>query len=422
MKYKIIFLLLACVLNLKANNLCSANTQYADILNAINAQSSGNLQQAWQIYECLYNKTNDLEYLKESIMIQAMQNNPIKTLQSIESYLQDGGKNDIEIQKIKLNCYLKLNLNNKALAMAKELESSENSPFIQDVLGLLNLKNNNYKQALKHFQNAYNQTKHQAYLQKVIITLHMLDRQKQAKKLLDSHILSYGCFGELCQYALNVYSNNKDVEKLEIVLISKFRFNASESNALELFNFYIQQKQLEKAANLANSLPQYPQILLNFYTIQNDYANASRQSELIYTANKNPYYLALSQIYKFEALDSKDLGSIKDISKQMQNAINLMQKDKNSYSDEIWGVFLNFVGYVMIDYDIDIKNGIKYVKQALSNAPNDIAYLDSLAWGYLKLKDCANAKSTFAQIPQEKIDSEDTIKIHFQELNNTCKK
>ena len=45
----------------------------------------------------------------------------------------------------------------------------------------------------------------------------------------------------------------------------------------------------------------------------------------------------------------------------------------------------------MIDFDIDVKKGISLVKSALKTSPNNIAYLDSLAWGYYKLNRCKEA-------------------------------
>ena len=47
-----------------------------------------------------------------------------------------------------------------------------------------------------------------------------------------------------------------------------------------------------------------------------------------------------------------------------------------------------------------MKKGIELVELALQNEPNNFYYLDSLAWGYYKLKECKKAwdilKPTFA--------------------------
>ena len=41
---------------------------------------------------------------------------------------------------------------------------------------------------------------------------------------------------------------------------------------------------------------------------------------------------------------------------------------------------------------MDIKKGIKLVKEALLKEPNSPFYLDSLAWGYYKIGKCKEAK------------------------------
>ncbi len=54
-------------------------------------------------------------------------------------------------------------------------------------------------------------------------------------------------------------------------------------------------------------------------------------------------------------------------------------------------VYQNYLGYILIDFDVDInKGGLDFVNKALEKAPpNNLAYIDSLAWGgQYKLKQC----------------------------------
>lgn len=54
-------------------------------------------------------------------------------------------------------------------------------------------------------------------------------------------------------------------------------------------------------------------------------------------------------------------------------------------------VYQNFLGYILIDHDLDYKNGIRLVRLALEKKPDSAYYIDSLAWGYYKLKKCKEA-------------------------------
>ena len=91
---------------------------------------------------------------------------------------------------------------------------------------------------------------------------------------------------------------------------------------------------------------------------------------------------------------------------------------QNSQNAEL-GFLFNFLGYLMIDYELNVKEGVEYVKKALEISPRNPAYLDSLAWGYYKLKDCKNAKETFNLIPQEEIKKEQEL-IEHKALIDKC--
>ena len=64
-----------------------------------------------------------------------------------------------------------------------------------------------------------------------------------------------------------------------------------------------------------------------------------------------------------------------------------------------------------------IQKGISYVQKALEIAPGNIAYLDSLAWGYYKQKHCKRAKEVFAKIPKESLSSDEELLKHAKSLD-----
>ena len=54
-------------------------------------------------------------------------------------------------------------------------------------------------------------------------------------------------------------------------------------------------------------------------------------------------------------------------------------------------IYLNYYGYTLIDKNIDIKKGMKIISDALVQQPDNTYYLDSLAWGHYKEKQCKKA-------------------------------
>ncbi len=86
------------------------------------------------------------------------------------------------------------------------------------------------------------------------------------------------------------------------------------------------------------------------------------------------------------------------------------------------GMYLNYLGYLLIDHDIDVKKGIEYVKEALKIEPDSIYYLDSLAWGYYKLGDCKEAAKVIKRV--ENIDGSDNEEVvkHIEAIEKCNKK
>jgi len=82
--------------------------------------------------------------------------------------------------------------------------------------------------------------------------------------------------------------------------------------------------------------------------------------------------------------------------------------------------FQNYYGYLLIDYDIDVNKGIELVKEALKKAPNNIAYLDSLAWGYYKINDCKNAYKVMSKVISLATSKDLEMQLHWNRIKD-CK-
>ena len=131
-------------------------------------------------------------------------------------------------------------------------------------------------------------------------------------------------------------------------------------------------------------------------------------------------YLGFAQMYRFETLANKtNPKEVLPVLQDMQKAIELIQKDSvpDSLQRENLGLFYNFAGFLLIDLDLDIEQGIAYVQKALEIAPNNVAYLDSLAWGYYKQRHCKKAREVFAKIPKESIPSDEELSKHAKSLD-----
>lgn len=396
------------------------------LLEALDYEAQSKFDKARDAYLVLYEETRKIEYFKEAILLSSMLNNPSATLDFLNEYIAEGGTKDLTIHKIFLDCYLKLGLSDKAFEELQIISKMEDSPLIDDIMGSLYATKGDYKNALLHLKKAYERTKSADVVQKIISIELAQARNKEALLILDSHIEQYGCSLNFCKFSIDVYAKFSRIEKIQSILEKTFNENPTIENAHNLILIYAHQKKFKQASDIAAQFPFNGHLLLELYVAQKDYPNASLQAKYIYDENHNPFFLALAQLYAFEALSNKqDKSKIHTIIDNLKTAINLMQKShkdttkdshidaslQNSQNSDL-GFFLNFLGYLMIDYEVDVKKGIWHVKKALEISPLNPAYLDSLAWGYYKLKDCTNAKLTFALISADEIEKEQELKEH----------
>ena len=66
------------------------------------------------------------------------------------------------------------------------------------------------------------------------------------------------------------------------------------------------------------------------------------------------------------------------------------------------------------------EKGVKLVKEALRSQPNNIAYIDSLAWGYYKIGLCQKAYNLMKKVVGTIGTKNKEIKTHW-ELMQSCK-
>ncbi len=151
--------------------------------------------------------------------------------------------------------------------------------------------------------------------------------------------------------------------------------------------------------------------LLDLYVRNKQFDKASELAKKLYKQDQNPLYLAQSSVFAYEASPNKNdpilLSTIVDGLKQA-----------NSEMDS--PLYANYLGYLMIDHDIDIDGGIVYVKKALLAQPESPFYLDSLAWGYYKKGECAEALRLMKQVESMIGTDEQEVKDHLKAIE-TCK-
>ena len=161
-------------------------------------------------------------------------------------------------------------------------------------------------------------------------------------------------------------------------------------------------KKFNEAASILEKYKYKEDELPDMYAADGKFDKAIAKIEELYEKNGDPSLKAKAAVYKYEKL-----GKAVD-RKNLDEVIADFEASAVKSGDAL---YLNYYGYLLIDHDIDVKKGIELVLLALEQEIDSPYYLDSLAWGYYKLKKCVKANkimqqamtdADFAQNPEAK--------------------
>jgi len=343
------------------------------IIKALVLENDNELNKSANIYNFLYKKTDkpwyfdkeieDLFYAKKYSKILDLTKN-IKKL-SKKSF------------KYRIFSLLELKKNNEA---KKELLTyfNKKEPIFYELMSYILIKENKLTKAVKYIKSLYALNHNKNTLHALCDLLIKLKKYNEALAYLRTHLKIYGCDKDICKRLVEIYRETQDFDNLAYIYSLMGKFN--QKYVLFALKIYIDTGEYYKALNLVNKYHLDEEYKLITYESFNKYKKAANLSFLLYEKTENPTYLLKYCIYEYEAYKNKQ-AAIEVIPK-----LRFLAKifPDNDYIN-------NFLGYLLIDYDINIKDGLKYVKKALQVKPDDIAYIDSMAWGYYKLKDCNTA-------------------------------
>ena len=76
---------------------------------------------------------------------------------------------------------------------------------------------------------------------------------------------------------------------------------------------------------------------------------------------------------------------------------------------------------MLIDHELNIKEGIDYVKKALKQDSKSAFFIDSLAWGEYKLGNCKKAHSLIQKVLKLKSINKE-VKNHIEAIDRCLNK
>jgi tetratricopeptide (TPR) repeat protein len=185
------------------------------------------------------------------------------------------------------------------------------------------------------------------------------------------------------------YSKDDNIEGLLDVYLRLYALEKEEEIAKKIVQIYLYKKEPLTLISFLEESKSDEDTLLQLYTNMKNYEKANLLAYDLYKKTGNISYLGKSAIYKYESYaDKNDKILLQDV----------VQKLKNTLEQNEDALYLNYLGYILIDHSIDVKEGMKYIQKALEKEPNSSYYLDSLAWGHYKLGQCQKANEIMRKV------------------------
>lgn len=406
--------------------LCADSKEDAALLNGADSLYRGDFATSFDEFISLFEETKEPYYAKLAAQAAMGKRDTKSALLLAELYIKlSGNDEDLIINKILADVYAQNGQIDQAIKVLEKIYKQEPSNEVGEVLGNMYMLRSMPQNAQPIFQQIYDTTHHIDMLKKLLLAFVAQKQEQKALGVLSQHLLHYGCEERFCEEAIGIYTDLRGLDFAKDVFEKLYVKNPTIPAAMNFMRVLIALKQFQEAQGIAKSFPFDKGLLLDLYVMQGDYARAQKEARQAYEQSQNPKFLALEAVYEFSAQEQPTHKQAESIAKKLGEAIALLQaKGRQESQPETPqdAFFYNFYGYLLIDYEIDIKRGMEYVQKALAIEPYAIAYVDSLAWGHYKLGDCERAIKAFSQIPKDQIANNPDLRAHSYQIEGVCGK
>lgn len=234
----------------------------------------------------------------------------------------------------------------------------------------------------------------------LLLAAHANDKRKKeainkAKKELESFVDEGACTLRVCMLLGKIYGDLGETDKLENLYIKLYELTRDENFLRVLVEHLMAQKKYSKALDIALNYRIDDDLTLYLYERVGKLQEAYEFALKNYEEKKEKKYLLVAAVMEFENATKRQ-----KIDKSLLNSV--AKKFEEGIDEQSGALYLNYYGYLLIDYDLDITKGINLVQRALTQEPNNLFYLDSLSWGYYKQGQCDEAWSVMLKTMHDK--------------------
>lgn len=351
----------------------------------------------------LYRQTGNGEYLKESLRILIYQKEYKAAAAAASAFL--GEQTDSDVRKLLIESLKNDKRYEEALAEVKKLLKSEKSEssFIMAAEVYLLLKD--YPQSIEYYKKAYDIDPSDYVVDKIAEVLYLyLKKGDEAIQYYETHVRFHGCGQYLCQRLASLYARKGDIDGVISVYKRIYEIEGDDLIGRKVIDLYLLKNDYVGLQAFLESSQLDDMMLLKLLKHNREYKKAAEVALRIYKKNGEIDYFAQHAMFRFESGDQTDRELIKQTVQKLRNVL----KESNSH------VYLNYLGYLLIDNNLDVAGGIKLVKEALEQDSENLSYLDSLAWGYYKQKQYSKAYAIMQKV--KAVMDDPIVKAHYDAI------
>lgn len=361
-------------------------------------------ENSYQVYKRLFDETGAEVYLfREATSSLLSSKHILESIDRLKTW-DEKHPNRIEVKRLLIPLYLTSRQVKNARTEAEFLLEQSTSPIDLDLASNSYLHSGDFKRVLELLSKIYETVPRESVLLRMVeIMDEFTGERKKAIQLLEMHcrmnIVSHDVYAKL----LLLYQKEKDIDGILVTCKALYEQNNDEEILAKIIDGVI--AFLEKTNTKK-------ELLYQFYKMKKDFTKAISLTETLYRKDKNAKWIAEKGMLIFEkAKDKNDKKTIGDVLSYLEKAIALGNDDS---------MYLNYYGYTLIDKEVDVKKGMQIIKDALVQQPDNTYYLDSLAWGYYKKRECAEAYKLMKRVVDEEGLEEKEISDHWTAIKQ-CK-
>ncbi len=382
------------------------------ILFGLRAEQLKEYATAAEVFNTLYISSNKKEYLYRSLQNDLVATQSQNVIKRVDEVLK-GSKDDVALVRVKILALMQMERLEEAKNLATNLLEQTNEIDDSLLLSDIYVKLQKFDMAVKYLESAYAKDYSEKVLDKMSIILYVnLQKRADAIAQLETHIRVHGASEIICSRLIAFYSYENNIDGVLATYLKLYVIKPEEDVAKKIVQIYSYQREYMKMMSFLEENGSDDATLLQLYANMKDYTKAFPLADKLYKESGEIEYLGQSAIYEYESAKNKsDKELLKRVSQKFEKVV---QENKNP-------LYLNYYGFILIDHNMDAKEGIKLVNMALESEPTSIYYLDSLAWGYFKLGQCQEAHKVMQKVFMYEGANDSEVLLHRDEIEKCLK-